>query len=65
MHDQRSNVTNPHLYNLALGLRTRAMSYPMYHVNGYKFHTTEWGRKKKIDNTSVCVRGDTEDGECD
>ena len=37
----------------------------MYHVNGYKFHTIEWGRGKKIDNTRVCVRGDTGDGESD
>ena len=37
----------------------------MYHVNSYKFHTIEWGRKKKTDNTRVCVRGDIGDGECD
>ena len=65
MHDQRNGLTNPYLYNLAWGLKTKAMNWPLYHVNGYKFHTIEWGRGKKIDNTGVCVRGDTEDGESD
>ena len=37
----------------------------MYYVNGYKFHTIEWGREKKIDNIRVYVRGDTGDGESD
>ena len=37
----------------------------MYYVNGYKFHTTEWRRGKKVDNTRVCVRGDTGYRECD
>ena len=37
----------------------------MYHVNGYKFHSVEWGRGKKTDNTGVCVRGDTGNGKSD
>ena len=37
----------------------------MYHVNDYKFHTVEWGMGKKTNNTGVCVRGDTRDGESD
>ena len=65
MHDQRNGVTNSHLYNLPWGLKTRVMSWPMYHVNGYKFHTTKWERGKKTDNTGVYVTGDTEDGKSD
>ena len=65
MHDQRNGVTNHHLYNLAWGPKTRAISWPMCHVNGYKFQTVEWGRGKKTNNTRVCVRGDTGDGESD
>ena len=63
MYDQRNGVTNLHLYNLDWGLKTRATSWPMHHVNGYEFHTTEWGNGKKTDNAGVCVRGDAEDGE--
>ena len=37
----------------------------MYHVNSYKFHIVEWGKGKKTDNTGVCVKGDTRDGESD
>ena len=37
----------------------------MYHVNSYKFHTVEWGTRKKIDNIGVCIMGDTGDGESD
>ena len=51
------------MYNLAWGPKTRATSWPMYHVNGYKFHTVEWGRGKKADNNGVCVKGDAGDGE--
>ena len=39
------------------------MSSLMYHVNGYKFHTTEWGRGKKTNNIEDCIRGDIGDGE--
>ena len=65
MHDQRNDVTNPHLYNLAWDPKIRATSWPMYHVNDFKFHTVEWERGEKTDNTGVCVRGDTGDGESD
>ena len=37
----------------------------MYHGNGNKFHTTEWGKEKKINNTGVCVTGNTGYGESD
>ena len=48
MHDQINSVTNSHLYNLVWGPKTRAMNWPMYHVNGCKFHTTEWEGKRKL-----------------
>ena len=44
------------MYDLAWGPKIRATSWPIYYVNGYKFHT---------DNTGVFVRGDTGDGESD
>ena len=37
----------------------------MYYVNGYKFHTYEWGRGKKTDNSGVCVKGDAGGGQGD
>ena len=37
----------------------------MYHVNGYKLNTTEWGKGKKTDDTGICVKGDTRDREYD
>ena len=41
------------------------MTWLMYHVNGYKFHTTKWGRVKTTNNTGVCAKVDIEGGESD
>ena len=43
----------------------KAVSYPIYNVNGYKFHTFQWAMGKKTNNTGVWVRGDTGSGQGD
>ncbi|MED6108930.1 hypothetical protein PIB30_028912 [Stylosanthes scabra] len=41
------------------------MSYPMYVINGYRFHSSGWSIGKKTNNTGVWVRGDSGGGESD
>jgi len=35
-------------------------SWPIYFVNGFKFHTEEWSIGKKTKNCGVSVKGDSE-----
>ncbi|RDY10319.1 hypothetical protein CR513_05189, partial [Mucuna pruriens] len=50
-------LPNPNLYDLASGPLRLAKSYPIYFVNGYKFHTIAWGEGKTTYNSGVCVSG--------
>ncbi|RDX89432.1 hypothetical protein CR513_28836, partial [Mucuna pruriens] len=50
-------LQNPNLYDLARGPLRLAKSYPIYFVNGYKFHTIAWGEGKTTYNSGVCVSG--------
>lgn len=65
MFDKNNNVSCPYLQSLAWGPVNKANSWPMYYVNGYKFHTFEWGQGRATDNSGVCVRGDAGSGEGD
>jgi len=38
-----------------LGPNSKARSWNMYFVNGYKFHPNTWTRGKKINKTVVCM----------
>jgi hypothetical protein len=40
----------------------QAKSWPIYFVNGFKFHTTSWGEGKTTYNSGVCVSGIGHDG---
>ncbi|GLT24991.1 hypothetical protein SLA2020_001500 [Shorea laevis] len=44
-----------HLIGLAIGPIDRVSCYKGYIVNGYRFHTTEYGYNKKTMNSGVCV----------
>jgi hypothetical protein len=47
---------------LARGPLRQAKSWPIYFVNGFKFHTTSWGEGKTTYNSGVCVSGIGHDG---
>ncbi|KAM3238413.1 hypothetical protein P3L10_013444 [Capsicum annuum] len=53
-------LQNPYLQILET-LR-KAKSWPIYFVNGYKFHTSSWGEGKSTYNSGVCVSGIGQDG---
>ena len=45
------------LHDLAWGPLHKVKTWPMYYVNGYKFHTQSWNEGKKTFNCGICVRG--------
>jgi len=44
---------------LSLGPERKCKCYNGYFVNGYVFHTEEYGQGRKIYNSGVCVKGST------
>ena len=47
------------LSSLSLGPERKVQCYNRYFVNGYVFHTEEYGYGRKTYNNSVCVKGST------
>jgi hypothetical protein len=47
------------LSSLRLGLERKVKCYNGYFVNGYIFHTEEYGHGRKTYNSDVCVKGST------
>ena len=44
---------------LSLGPERKVKWYNGYFVNGYVFHTEEYGHERKIYNIGVCIKGST------
>jgi hypothetical protein len=53
-------VQNLYLHQLAHGPKKKVHTWPIYFVNGFKFHTEGWSDGKKTINCGVCVKGDDE-----
>ncbi|KAI0516679.1 hypothetical protein KFK09_009356 [Dendrobium nobile] len=54
------------LQALAWGPMRKVKTWPIYIVNGFRFHTKSWSEGRKTENYGVCVRGNThEEDECD
>ena len=47
------------LSSLSLGLEKKVKCYNGYFVNGYVFHTKEYGHGRKTYNNGFCVKGST------
>ena len=47
------------LSSLSLGHKRKVKCYNGYFVNGYVFHTKEYGLGRKTYNSGVCVKGST------
>jgi hypothetical protein len=65
VQDQRNGTINPYVKALSCGPCSKATSWDMYFVNGYKFHTQDWSHGKKTTNCGVHVKGLTNGGEDD
>jgi len=51
-----------YLYQLALGPLRLVNTWPIYVVNGYKFHIEAWNEGKTTYNCGVCMKGAREGG---
>lgn len=51
-------VQNQYLHHIAWGPNRKVHTWPMYFVNGFKFHTEDWSVGKKTINCGVCVKAD-------
>ncbi|KAK2369072.1 hypothetical protein QL285_082226 [Trifolium repens] len=60
VHDKNNMVQNLYLHQLAHGPKKKVHTWPIYFVNGFKFHTEGWSDGKKTINCGVCVKGDDE-----
>ncbi|XP_057418581.1 uncharacterized protein LOC130712785 [Lotus japonicus] len=60
VHDRNNMVDDQLLHHLAWGPNRKVETWPIYFVNGFKFHTKEWSVNKKTINSRVCVEGDDE-----
>ena len=57
MHDCNNKILDPFLSDIALGPKRKVRTWPMYFVNGYKFHIHSWALRKSTRNSGVCVKG--------
>ena len=53
----RSDVKS--LSSLSLGPERKVKCYNGYFINGYVFHTKQYGHGRKTYNNGVCVKGST------
>ena len=52
-----NGVVDEDLKHLAIGLKRKVKTYPIFFVNGFKFKTKEYGAEKLTNNTGVYVKG--------
>jgi hypothetical protein len=65
VNEKANGVTNNDIIALSRYPSSMAISWNIYFVNGYKFHTEAWSEGKKTVNCGVHVKGLTEGGEDD
>lgn len=46
---------DPLIQNIGWGPTPHVRLWPMYFVNGYKFHTVEWSNSRSTENYGVCM----------
>ena len=59
-------ITNPRIREIRYGPSKVARTYPAFIMNGYRFHTQQYGQNKTTMNSGVCVKENTyNENECD
>ena len=56
---QEGLITDERVRQVAYGPSKIAQNYPGFIVNGYRFHTKDYGQNKSTMNSGVCVKGST------
>lgn len=59
MQVQEGSITDKRVQDISYGPRTTARVYPGFIVNGYRFHTKDYGQNKSTMNSGICVKGST------
>ncbi|XP_052117681.1 uncharacterized protein LOC110281750 [Arachis duranensis] len=57
VHDPLNNVTDSNIHSLAWGPLRIVKCWPIYKVNGFKFHTRSHSSGKSTQNYGICVKG--------
>ncbi|XP_048502848.2 uncharacterized protein LOC125491578 [Beta vulgaris subsp. vulgaris] len=56
-HVMDTGVNDDVIHSLALGPSTRVWKFNRYFINGFHFHTFNFGKNKSTTNYGVCVKG--------
>ncbi|XP_058758797.1 uncharacterized protein LOC131632049 [Vicia villosa] len=65
VNEETNGVTNQDIIALSRSPASMAISWNIYFINGYKFHTEEWSKGRKTVNCGVHVKGLAEGGKND
>ncbi|CAL5207039.1 unnamed protein product [Lathyrus oleraceus] len=65
VNEETNGVTNQDIIALSRSPASMAISWNMYFINGYKFHTEGWSKGRKTSNCGVHVKGLAEGGNTD
>ena len=57
MNNRLFIISNQFIKDIAWGPKRLVETWPIYFVNGYKFHTKEYSQMRKSNNNGVCIRG--------
>lgn len=57
VHDPTNEINDQQIRDMSWGPLRMVRTWPMYIMNGYKFHTDSWSQGKSIRNNEVCTRG--------
>ncbi|XP_028774325.1 uncharacterized protein LOC114731348 [Neltuma alba] len=57
VQNHNNNIVDPFLHDIAWGPKRKVRTWPMYFINGYKFHTHSWALRKSTINSGVCIKG--------
>lgn len=60
MQNEGMAIENRFLHDIAQGPKQKVTTYKGYFVNGYRFHTVEYGSVKSSRNSGVCIKGSSE-----
>lgn len=57
VHDPTNEINDQQIRDMSWGPLRMVRTWPMYIINGYKFHTDSWSQGKSTRNSGVCTRG--------
>jgi len=57
VHDPTNEINDQQIRDMSWGPLRMVRTWPMYIINGYKFHTDSWSQGKSMRNSGVCTRG--------